>query len=127
MTATDDEIFGQFSPVLHHTITQPHDEIDSVIMTRVGHHLHAGGASGDDHHASGGGRGGMTNAQDSTNGGSPLFSLLGDNAAGKFLYKIKTMYKNRDKFTDQQKAIIYVAILMAAALVCAAVVEMFLR
>lgn len=127
ITATDDEVLGPFSPVLHHTIAQPHDEIDSV-MSRIGsHHMHAG--AGDDHHyvsgSSASGRG-ITSTLDSNNGG-PLLSLMGDNGAGKLLYKVTTMYKNRDKFSDQQKAMIYVAILMAAALICAAVVEMFLR
>ncbi|XP_063699052.1 fibronectin type-III domain-containing protein 3A isoform X2 [Culicoides brevitarsis] len=115
MTATDDEVFGSFSPVLHHTIAlqslHSSDAVDSV-----SNRLHA--VSNDHHVASA--------ARLSCSSGSTE-TLSRENAAARLLYKITQVYKNRDKFTDHQKAIILVIFMILAALVCAAVVEMFLR
>lgn len=59
--------------------------------------------------------------------GHSIVAKANENMLLKFLNHVLSMYQNRDKFTDQQKAIIYVAVLMVAALICAAIVEMFLR
>lgn len=97
-------------------------------MSRVGsHHLHAG-VTDDHHYMSAGNAGGraLTTSHDAANNGT-LMSLVGDNAAGKLLYNVRTLYKNHDKCSDQQKAAIWVAVLMAAASIVAAIVHMFLR
>lgn len=127
MSATDDEVPGSFSPVLHHIIAQPLDEIDaiqhnsnSLSNATSGMHSNVNGNQMNRR-----GAGGSGNDLQNTS----IVSLIGggDNVIGKLIGKMATMYKNRDKFTDQQKAMIYVAILMVAALLCAALVEMFLR
>uniref|UniRef100_A0A336JVJ1 CSON007935 protein n=1 Tax=Culicoides sonorensis TaxID=179676 RepID=A0A336JVJ1_CULSO len=126
MTATDDEVFGPFSPVLHYTIAQKtYDEVVSVMSRVNGNHHHAHSGSGDDHHYLSSGNSshgrGISTSYDTNSGNSQLLSLIGDNAAGKLLFKVVSVFKNREKFTDQEKAFLCVFALMAAALLCAAV------
>lgn len=96
---------------MHHTIARPEDKVDTV----------------DDTGIVGGGNGGSSSSSSQARKDSTGASASSNDTVVNKLFDILSLYRNRDKFTDQQKAMIYVAVLMIAALICAAVVEMFLR
>lgn len=115
-SSTGDDIPGAMSAIMVHTIARPEDNVDATDGATDAAHSHAGGSS-----SSSASSHGQARRKDS--GG-----VAGSNeTVVNKLFDSLSFYRNRDKFTDEQKAMIYVVVFMIAAPLCAAIVDMLLR